>query len=150
MNIEFLTELKHKKDTHKRWKQGQATWEEYKDIVHTCMNGVRKAKAQLELKLAREVKGDKKGFYKDIGSKRKAKESECSLLSGAGDLVTKEMEKAEVLNAFFASVFNGKACPQASQVPEPPSRVWGSEAVPTVEEERVKDCLTHLDMHKTM
>lgn len=29
---------------------------------HLCRTGLRKSKAQLELKLAREVKGSKKGF----------------------------------------------------------------------------------------
>lgn len=51
---------------------------------------------------------------------------------------------------FFASVFTGKVFPQASQVPEHPSRVWGSEVVATVEEERVRNHLTHLDIHKLM
>ncbi|KFV77240.1 RNA-directed DNA polymerase from mobile element jockey, partial [Struthio camelus australis] len=33
---------------------------------------------------------------------------------------------------------------------EPPTRVSGSEAVPTVEEERVRELLTHLDIHESM
>lgn len=76
MNMELLTELKHRKEVHKRWKQGQATWEEYKDITCTCRNGVRKV--QLELELVRDVKGTKKSYYKHTGSKRKAKESVMS------------------------------------------------------------------------
>lgn len=32
------------------------------------------------------------------------------LLKGAGDLMTRDMRKDKVLNAFFASVFIGEAC----------------------------------------
>ena len=62
MNMLFLTHLKHQKEVHRKWKERQASWEEYKDIACMCSDGVRKAKTQLELKLAREVKGNKKGF----------------------------------------------------------------------------------------
>jgi len=40
-----------------------------------CRNGVRKAKAQLELNLARDAKNNKKGFYRYFSQKRKIKES---------------------------------------------------------------------------
>jgi len=40
------------------------------------------------------------------------------LLSDMGDLVTDDMEKAEVLNALFASVFTSKTSFWESQVPE--------------------------------
>jgi len=62
INTELLIDLKLKKKAHRRWKQGQATWWQYKDSACTCRNGVRKAKASLELKLAKEVKRKKKGF----------------------------------------------------------------------------------------
>ena len=47
---------------HRQWKQGQVPWEEYKDAARLCRDGVRKAKAQLELNLTRGAKMNKKGF----------------------------------------------------------------------------------------
>lgn len=49
--------------------------------------------------LVKDLKGNKKGFYIN----RKPRENVGPLLNGAGALVTKEMEKAKVLNAFFTS-----------------------------------------------
>lgn len=46
------------------------------------------SKAELELNLARDVKGNEKCFHKDLGSKRKSMEKLGLLLSEAGDLVT--------------------------------------------------------------
>jgi len=40
-----------------------------------CRDEVRRAKVQLELNLARNAKSSKKGFYRYISQKRKAKES---------------------------------------------------------------------------
>jgi len=60
---------------YRQWKQGQATWEEYRDAAQFCKDGVRKAKAQLELNLARDTKNNKKGFYRYVSQKRKVKES---------------------------------------------------------------------------
>jgi len=51
--------------------------------VGTCRNPVRKPKAQLELKLAREVKGGKKGFCKYLASKRESVGSMGPLLGMA-------------------------------------------------------------------
>jgi len=44
-----------------------------------CRGGIRKAKAQLEGSLARNVrKNSKKGFYKYIGQERKIQEIVCT------------------------------------------------------------------------
>ena len=48
-----------------------ATWEEYRNAVRACRDAMRKAKAHLELNLVREVKDNKKGFFKYVSSERK-------------------------------------------------------------------------------
>lgn len=45
------------------------------------------------------------------------------LLGGTRDLVTKEIDKAEVFDAFFSLVFTCKTSLQESQVPETSSKV---------------------------
>ena len=40
-----------------------------------CRDGIRKAKLQLELNLAREPKNNEKVFYRTVSQKRKVKES---------------------------------------------------------------------------
>ena len=72
-----------------------------------CRDRIRKAKAQMELNLLRDVKDNKKGFYRYIGRRRQAKESVPPLMKGSGELASSDTEKAEVLNECFASVFMG-------------------------------------------
>ncbi|KAK4827405.1 hypothetical protein QYF61_017810 [Mycteria americana] len=103
-----------KKEMHRQWKQGQVTWEEYRDAARLCRDGVRKAKAQLELNLAGDAKNNNKGFYTYINQKRKVKENVPPLMNKNGDLASTDEEKAEVLNNFFASVFSGNRSPHPS------------------------------------
>jgi len=79
----------------------------YGDTARLCRGGVRKAKVQLELNLARGVKNNKKGFYRYVSQKRKVKESVFHLTSKTGKLVTTEESKVEVLHNFYAPVFSG-------------------------------------------
>lgn len=81
------------------------TQEKYTFAVQSCKDEMRKAKANLELNLGRDAKGSKKGFYKYMNSKGKTRESVSALLNRAGELVTNDMEKAEVFNASCVSVF---------------------------------------------
>ena len=98
--------------------KGLATWEEYRNVVRVCRDAKRKAKAHLELNLARDIKGNKKGFFKYISSTRKTEDPVGPVLNKVGALVPQDAEKVELLNASFASVFTAKAGPQASQPPE--------------------------------
>jgi len=53
---ELLVKLRGKRKVYGTWKEGQATWEEYRNTVRTCREAMRKAKAHLILNLARDVK----------------------------------------------------------------------------------------------
>jgi len=65
------------------------------------MDGVRKVKAWIELKLARDAKNNKKGFYRYVSQKRKVKESVPPLMSKADRLVTTDEKKDKVLKKFL-------------------------------------------------
>jgi len=67
-----------------------------------------------------------------------------------GDLVTWDMEKTEVLNDFFASVFTDKCSSHTAQVAESKCRDWEDEEPPTVGEDQVRDHLRSLKVHKSM
>ena len=105
MNRELFLRLQEKKRIYLLWKKGWTTQKEYKEVVKMCREKIRKAKAQLELNLAAGVKGNKKLFYKCINSKRRTRENLHSLLDEAGNVTTEDKEKADILNAFFTSLF---------------------------------------------
>jgi len=110
----LLAIFKHKKEAYTGWGQGWVTWKEYRNIVQASRDEARSAKAQKEFKVAKDIK--QAGLlYR--GDKKKTRENGILLLSEAGERVTQDMEKAEVLNAFFALVFTGKTSFQESEGP---------------------------------
>ncbi|GAB0182718.1 mitochondrial enolase superfamily member 1 [Grus japonensis] len=117
------------------WKQGQVAWEEYRETVRAAREQVRKAKALTEISLARDVKNNKKSFYRHVSDKRRTRENVGPLRNETGDLVTQDTEKAEVPNDFFASVFTGKCLSHPAQVTE--GRDWENAEPPTVGEDQV-------------
>jgi len=70
LNRELLQGLGKKKRVYHLWKKGQATQEEYRGRVRSCIEEIRKAKAQLELRLATVVRDNKKCFYKYNNNKK--------------------------------------------------------------------------------
>lgn len=81
----------------------------------------------MELNQTRDMKANKKGTYGYISSKRKIRENTGPLLNEAGHLVTKDMEKAEVLNASFTSACTSKINFQQSQASGTCGKVWSKE-----------------------
>ncbi|GAB0185602.1 mitochondrial enolase superfamily member 1 [Grus japonensis] len=149
MNKELLGKVKQNKEAYRGWKQGQVAWEEYRETVRAAREQLRKAKAPIELNLARDVKDNKKSFYRYVGDKRRMSENVGPLQNETGDLVTQDMEKAEVLNDFFTSVFTGKCgLTHTAQVTE--GRDWENAEPPTVGEDQVREYLRHLKVHKSM
>lgn len=56
-------------------KTGQATWNQYKEVVRVSRNETRNTKAHLEFNLAKDIKDNKEHFLKHINSKRKSKDN---------------------------------------------------------------------------
>lgn len=50
---------------------GTGTIKEYMEVARLCRDGVKKAKAQLELNLARDARKNRNGFYRHLNQKRK-------------------------------------------------------------------------------
>lgn len=112
-------ELREKKSVHHLWKKRQAALEDYKDVMRSHREKIRQAKAQLEIHLATAVKDNKKWFYKYISNKKRAKENLHPVPDVEVNIVSKDEEKDEVLNAFFASVCNTKtSCRQSTRPSE--------------------------------
>lgn len=107
-------------------------------------------KAHSELNLAREMKGIKKGFYRCISCKRSMREYVNSLLNRAGELVTEDREKPEVLSAFLPFVFTGKTDLQQPQGPENRGNVRSEEDLTLVEEDQVREHLDKMYIHTCM
>ncbi|PKU33876.1 rna-directed dna polymerase from mobile element hypothetical protein [Limosa lapponica baueri] len=60
------------------------------------------------------------------------------------------MDKAELLNDFFDSVFTGKGSNHTAQVTEGKNRGSANEELPTVQEDQVRDHLRNPKVHKSM
>ncbi|PKU29396.1 rna-directed dna polymerase from mobile element jockey-like [Limosa lapponica baueri] len=73
-----------------------------------------------------------------------------ALSDEGSNMVTKD-EKAEVLNAFSASVFSSRvSCSLSSQTPELVDGGGEQNKAPIIQREMVGDLLQHLDVHKSM
>jgi len=74
-----------------------------RDAAQLCRREVRRAKAWLELNLARDAKNKKKGFYRYVSQKRKVKES---VLADELEhhLIPTDEKKAEVFSSFLKRV----------------------------------------------
>ncbi|KAK4818819.1 hypothetical protein QYF61_019856 [Mycteria americana] len=133
LNRELLLGLRKKRRVYHFWKKGQATQEEYRDLVKSCREKIRNAKAQLELNLATVVRENTKCFYKYTNNKKSQGESPSFIGCGGGNIATKDEEKAEGI-----------------QPPELEDRDGEQNEPPIVQEEAVNDLLRHLDTHKSM
>ncbi|KAK4828562.1 hypothetical protein QYF61_027531 [Mycteria americana] len=110
---------------------------------------IRAAKARLEFKLASTAKDNKKGFFKYVNSKRRTRANIGVLLDEVGHLKNRDVDKAEMFNAFFTSVFNTNDGPGDPWSPALEDCDWGDDELPAYPE-LLQDLLLQLDAHKFM
>jgi len=116
-----------------------------------CREKIRKANAQLELRLATVVRDNKKHFSKYVNNKKRAKENLHPLLNARGNIANMDEEKAEVLNACFTSVFNSQAGYYQGRQPPVLEDVEGEQdKPPIIQEEAVNYQLRPLNIYKTI
>ncbi|KAJ7405772.1 hypothetical protein BTVI_67739 [Pitangus sulphuratus] len=104
----------------------------------------------LELKLAKDVKENKKDFFKYVKNKKKPNDISGLGLSGGDTLVIEDEEKAEQPNAFFTSVFSDKTTCIRAPGPEAQDKEYLKEDSPLVKVKWVREHLGKLDIHKSM
>ncbi|CAM5125508.1 unnamed protein product [Natator depressus] len=86
-------------------------------------------------------------YFEKLGKTKQVATSSDYRSSEGGNLVTEDVEKANVLKAFFASDFTNKVSSQTAALG---STAWGGGDQPSVEKEVVRDYLEKLDEHKSM
>lgn len=106
-----------------------------------CRVWIRKNKAWIELRLARDIKNKKEGFYKYIAQKQEAKNSVLPLIKEKVEQVKTALEKVEVFNKSFSSVFTESQASHICLVPEITGRSRGNKIPPTESEDQV--CKPH-------
>jgi len=94
------------------------TQEEYRGLVRSCREQIRKAKAQLELRLDTVVRDKKNVLTNTSTTERGSRRISIPYWMPGGNIANKDEEQADVLNAFFASVLNNQTVySQGSQPP---------------------------------
>ena len=107
MNDNLLRLVRQKRCLWKRYKESkhQGDFNKYKELEKKVVKSIRRAKHGFEKKLAQNAKKDPKAFYSYLKSKKSNRETVGPILSDSGELVTDCQQQANILNAYFASVF---------------------------------------------
>ena len=115
--------VKSKEASFRKWKScpNEETKKEHKLWQKTCKRVIREAKKEFEERMASDIKGNNKSFFKYVRSRKPAREAVGPLDGeGGGEEIKGDLEIAEKLNEFFASVFTAEDLGQIPQPGQPP------------------------------
>ncbi|KAK4832067.1 hypothetical protein QYF61_020623 [Mycteria americana] len=102
---------------------------------------IRKAKAHLELNLTKDVKGKKKGFYRNISKRKTKKKMWACCCMGMGTWKQKTWERLRYPVVVLPQFFSSKTCFQQSQAPEISAKVWSNKVLNSVKEDQAREHL---------
>ena len=77
----------------------------YAEIRNKATRQCRSAKIGFEKEIAKNIKSDNKSFWNYVRSQTNTRVGISDLQSNDGTLTSSDAQKAELLNAFFSSVF---------------------------------------------
>ena len=105
--ITLLDKIRLKRTLFKKYKKYRTiqNYNAYAKARNQVKWGVRKAKKAKEKQIAQDIKKNPKIFFRYVNSKIKPKEGISNLTKEDGKLTENDIEKTEVLNNFFQSVY---------------------------------------------
>ncbi|XP_053142135.1 uncharacterized protein LOC128340687 [Hemicordylus capensis] len=120
--------IKEKKTSFQNWKAcpNEENRKEHKLWQKKCKVTIREANREFEELLAKSIKGNYKNVFKYIRSRKLAREAVGPLDNeGVKAIIKEDMEVAEKLNEFFASIFTAE---DTEHIPVPEPGFLGMEA----------------------
>ncbi|MEW8547929.1 MAG: reverse transcriptase family protein, partial [Candidatus Thiodiazotropha sp.] len=107
VNRSCLNEIRNKQRKWSKFKNcmTQENYEMYKTARNKVTTELRRAKYMYEKDLTAKVKNENKLFWSYVRSKTKTKATVSQLITNEGELSKNDQETADILNNFFASVF---------------------------------------------
>ena len=138
-----LDKIRTKRKAFKNYKKYQTphNYKAYTRARNQVKWAMRKSVKDREISLAKSIKTNPKAFYDYISSMSKRKDGVANLSKPGGSLTESDMEKAEVLNTFFSSVFTRE---DTDNIPSFPSRSDATITTITVTEEDIKKKLDNI------
>lgn len=113
----------------KAWKiylmcKTKQNFQKYAELRNKATRECRNARFFFEQKLSENIKSDSKSFWNYVRAQSKTKSGISDLESSDGTMTTSDLEKAELLNSFFSSVFTNE---NTTHIPELAEREFHSE-----------------------
>jgi len=112
MNNKTIRSIKKKHKAYKRYLNTKEGLDYTKYIAerNLCNKTIKKVKREYEKKIAKNCKTNAKGFWNYVKSKTKSSCGVSPLKTPSGDVTESDIDKANVLNDFFSSVFTKENC----------------------------------------
>ena len=111
MTNELTSLIRNKRGLWKKYKSDSTNlnYSNFKAVEKMLKKKIRKTKLGYERKIASNSKNNSKAFYAYIGSKRSNKSGVGPLLDDNGAIVSDDKVQAQMLNEYYASVFEAEA-----------------------------------------